>query len=139
MAETQRRETETERKTGRCPWPSSCSDPELELGLGAFPPLLTASHVMQGMAGRGAMVAGGRAGGEPTGSFLPKLGGRGRGGRRGAFYKTRASGLETSVSLQISEETFASPEGLNHTAAGEEQALAWRLQMHSPVLSGTWS
>lgn len=85
------------------------------------------------------MVAGGRAGGEPTGSFLPKLGGRGRGGRRGAFYKTRASGLETSVSLQISEETFASPEGLNHTAAGEEQALAWRLQMHSPVLSGTWS
>lgn len=55
------------------------------------------------------MVAGGRAGGEPTGSFLPKLGGRGRGGRRGAFYKTRASGLETSVSLQISEETFASP------------------------------
>lgn len=58
----------------------------------------------------------------------------GRGG--GAFYKTRASGLETSVSLQISEETFASPERLNHVAAGEEQALAWRLQTHSPVLSG---
>lgn len=57
----------------------------------------------------------------------------------GAFYKTRASGLETSVSLQISEETFASPECLNHVAAGEEQALAWRLQTHSPVLSGTWS
>lgn len=53
----------------------------------------------------------------------------------GAFYKTGASGLETSVSLQISEETFASPECLNHVAAGEEQALAWRLQTHSLVLS----
>lgn len=81
------------------------------------------------------MVVGGREGGELMGSFLPKLGR----GRRGAFYKTRASGLETSVSLQISEETFASPEGLNHVAAGEERALAWRLQTHSPVLSGTWS
>lgn len=42
----------------------------------------------------------------------------------GTFYKTRASGLETSVSLQISRETFASPECLNHVVTGEEQALA---------------
>lgn len=55
----------------------------------------------------------------------------------GGFYKTRASGLETSVSLQISEETLASPECLNHAVAGEGQALAWRLQTHFPVLSGT--
>lgn len=79
------------------------------------------------------VVEGGGGGGAVR--LFAKAGGLGDGGR--AFYKTRASGLETSVSLQISEETFASPECLNHVAAGEEQALAWRLQTHSPVLSGT--
>lgn len=92
-----------------------------------------------GMTGRGAVVVGGRGGGRCGGQRTKgKLFAKAM-WREGAFYKTRASGLETSVSLQIGKETFASPECLNHVAAREEQALAWRLQTHSPVLSGTWS
>lgn len=106
--------------------------PRAEVGLGGFPTAPNC-HIVLGMAGRGVTLVR-RRGWRTDGKLFAKAA-----WGKGAFYKTRASGLETSVSLQISEETFASPENLNHVPAGEEQALAWRLQTHSPVLSGTWS
>lgn len=74
----QRRETETQKRAVRCPWPSDCTDPELEPGLIVFP-TTPAFHIVLGMAGRGVMVVGGGGlwGDELTGSCLPKLcGGR---------------------------------------------------------------
>lgn len=110
-----------QRTVARCPRPRGPSAPE------------PGCHMVPGTAGRGVMAVGGRGPRTKGKLFAKAVWGE------EALYKPRASGLETSVSLQISEETAAPPECLNHVAAGEEQALAWRLQTHSPVLSGTWS